>query len=461
MYTGQNKDRWSEVGRLFDQVADLGPDEQERHLRMHCNDESVISEVLSLLSEDREIVSVLDEVAVDADRLINEFQTAGQQIGPYTIVRRIGEGGMGSVYLADRTDGEFEQQVALKVVRPERSTDDFVRRFREERQILARLQHPNIARLLDGGISQTGQLYFAMEFIDGEPIDDHCDRNRLSIDQRLDLFTTVCRTVHFAHQNLVVHRDLKPENILVDREGRVKLLDFGIAKLLESETEVLQTGGAPMTPEYASPEQIRGQPLNTASDLYSLGVILYELLSGRRPYDFPSRAPGEVARVVLDSKVISPSTVFRSTRDDPKVLERISHARGTAPDRLQRRLAGDLDMICLKALRKEPEMRYESASAFADDVRLHRGGMPVVARPPTLGYRMQKFVRRHRRSIAATCIVVLAAIATVSFYTTQLREERNRAQSAALRAERVSEYLAGLFQLADPTVAQGETVTAR
>ncbi|MBT8402196.1 MAG: tetratricopeptide repeat protein [Rhodothermia bacterium] len=456
-----DSERWSEIGKLFDAVVDLAPAERKTFLDQSGADEQTIGEVMSLISEDRDTVNLLDAVSLDAANLVDEMWSVGRRVGPYTIVRRIGKGGMGSVFLAERSDGEFEQQVALKLVRPERNTKDFVRRFRSERQILARLQHPNIARLLDGGMADDGHLYFAMEYIDGDPIDTYCDRNRLTIDDRLNLFSTAARAVHYAHQQLIVHRDLKPENILVDRDGNVKLLDFGIARLLDDDKDALHTAGALMTPEYASPEQIRGEPLGTSSDLYSLGVILYELLSGRRPYEFEGRAPAQVADVVLNAKVESPSTVVLTTNGDQKGKERLSQARQMAPERLHRRLCGDLDTICLKALRKEPEERYGSASDLAEDVDLHQRGMPVSARPYTATYRVQKFLHRNRTGVLLTTLGILLIGSMGTYYTLELRSESERARIAAHEAERVADFLKSIFQVADPTVAQGETITAR
>jgi tetratricopeptide (TPR) repeat protein len=333
--------------------------------------------------------------------------------GAYRIVRELGRGGMGTVYLAVTTGDEFERQVALKVLRRGLDTDAIVERFRHERQILARLGHPYISTLLDGGTTPDGLPYFAMEFVDGTRIDHYCEAHRLDTTARLQLFMKICAAVQYAHQNLVVHCDIKPANVLVTADGIPKLLDFGIAKLLNTDgaqTLALTLDGAPLlTPEYASPEQVRGGVVTTATDVYALGVLLYELLTGRRPYDLTSRTPAEVVRVVCDSVPERPSTAA---------------ARQTAaadPKQLRRRLAGDLDTIVMKALSKDPDRRYASADQFAEDIRRHLAGLPVLARPDTLRYRIGTFVRRHRMPVTAAILVLIALVAGIVAATWQAR----------------------------------------
>jgi tetratricopeptide (TPR) repeat protein len=351
---------------------------------------------------------------------------------------------MGAVYRAIRADGQYRQLVALKIVRADLGTEEAATRFRNERQILACLDHPNIAKILDGGTSTEGIPYFVMEFVDGVPITDYCDRHKLSIDSRLELFRSTCSAVHYAHQRLVIHRDLKPANILVTAEGVPKLLDFGIAKILDptllSDSAARTLGAAGfMTPEYASPEQLRGETITTASDVYSLGLVLYQLLSGHGAYRFPSRMPHDVARAILESDPEKPSVAIRR-REEANApegseyhlsRELVSGQRDDSIEKLRRRLAGDLDNIVLKALRKVPADRYVSADQLSEDLRRHRENLPVLARNPTLAYRCRKYVRRHRAGVTAAVLVLLSLMAGI---TLALREA-SLARANQLRAE--------------------------
>jgi serine/threonine protein kinase len=319
---------------------------------------------------------------------------AGARIGAYKIVREIGRGGMGAVYLAVRADSEYQKRVAIKLVKRGMDTDFILRRFRNERQILASLDHPNIARLLDGGTTADGLPYFVMEYIEGQPLYRYCDGEKLTIHERLRLFTNICNAVAYAHQNLVVHRDIKPSNILICSDGTPKLLDFGIAKLLNPELTpdtITPTATAMrlMTPEYASPEQVRGEPATPASDIYSLGILLYELLTGHRPYHFSNRAPHEIARVICEEEPEHPSRVVTRSEDilpldlaaggEATTLEFLCKMRGGTLESVRRELTGDLDNITLKALRKEPGRRYTSVERLRDDIVRHLEGRPVSA----------------------------------------------------------------------------------
>jgi eukaryotic-like serine/threonine-protein kinase len=385
----------------------------------------------------------------------------GTRIGQYAIVREIGRGGMGTVYLAERADGQFQQQVALKVLRPGLETGDVVRRFAQERQILAALHHPAIAQLYDGGLTENGHPYFVMEPVDGAPIDVWCDRRGSTIEERLRLFVKVGEAVQHAHGKLVVHRDLKPGNILVTLEGEVKLLDFGIAKLMEPGLGVealpsTRTTTRVLTPEYASPEQVRGEEVTTASDIYQLGLLLYELLTGLRAHRVEERTLGALERAICHTLPAPPSAALATVaqdvplRTEPWTPESAGRMRSTTRDRLRKRLAGDLDTIVLMALRKEPERRYATAEQMVEDVRRHLAGLPVRARKDTLGYRAGKFARRHRSALAAATAVLLLVAGLVAFYTARLTKERDRARLAAAKAERMSELLTGLFTGADP-----------
>jgi serine/threonine-protein kinase len=383
----------------------------------------------------------------------------GERIGVYRIVRALGRGGMATVYLAERADGQFEQAVALKLLDRSREFASLAARFAQERQILARLEHPNIARLIDGGATRSGQPYVVMEYVDGEPLDRYCDGHRLDVDARIRLFGDVAAAVQYAHGHLVVHRDIKPSNILVTAEGQPKLLDFGIAKLIDPAVAAPVTRSAvhPMTPEYASPEQVRGDPLTTASDVYQLGHLLYLLLSGRSPYDCDRRNVAAMVEAICRVEPARPSVAvtLAPASADAGTPDAIAYARSTTVERLRRRLAGDLDNIVLKALQKEAARRYQSALQLSEDLRRHLDGLPVTARKDTLGYRSRKFIGRHRAGVAGALLVALSLAAGLGIALWQSNE---KAREAA-KAEEVKNFVLSLFERADPEVAQGETMT--
>ncbi|MGH9379089.1 MAG: protein kinase domain-containing protein [Thermoanaerobaculia bacterium] len=438
-----------EVVALFGEALDLPPARRRAHVEAAAADEAVRREVLSLLAaheQGRSRPERLDPVQAAA-MLVDEAQaeaSAGRHIGPFRIVRELGRGGMGVVHLAERADGAYEQQVALKILPTWLCSDAQGQRFLLERQILARLDHPGIARLLDGGVAEDGEPYFALEYVEGEPLTRWCDARRLAIGERLRLFLRVCEAVEYAHRRLVVHRDLKPSNILVTADGEVKLLDFGIAKLLgggvgSDATALTRASQRPLTPGYAAPEQHRGAPVTTATDVYSLGVLLYELLVGRRPYDAATAQRLDAAAPLTPP--MRPSSAVRaspsgSERDgsEPYDPAAAARARGSRPDRLNRRLRGDLDTIVLQALREEPERRYGSVAALAIDIRRHLDGHPVSARPASIGYRASRFVRRHRVGVAAAVLVMLALAAGMTAALWQAGKARAQAE-VALRSK--------------------------
>jgi non-specific serine/threonine protein kinase/serine/threonine-protein kinase len=373
----------------------------------------------------------------------------GRRVGPYQVTEEIGEGGMGSVYRAMRVDDQYQKQVAIKVVRSGFDTRFALTRFKAERQILANLEHSNIARLLEGGSTEDGQPYFVMEYIQGQPLDQYCDDHKLTITERLQLFRTVCSAVQYAHQNLVIHRDIKPSNILVTAERVPKLLDFGIAKILgavqgDSSAMKTMTMVRLLTPEYASPEQLLDEPITTASDIYSLGVVLYELLTGQRPYRFTTRKPDEIARVVTGTDPEKPShAVVRVEESTDLRGEAVqwtpeigSGPREGSPEKLRRRLAGDLDNIVLMALRKEPQRRYASVAQFSEDIRRHLEGLTVVARTDTFSYRSGKFVKRHTAGVTAAALVVLSLTVGLFF---ALREAKIARQQRARAEQRFND----------------------
>ena len=412
-------------------------------------------------------------------------QTAGpvHRIGAYRIIRPIGKGGMGEVFLAQREEGPLSHPVALKLMRAGQDEDHLISiRFQVEQQILSELTHPNIARMLDAGTSDDGRPYFVMDYVDGIPITDYCDQHQLSIDERLTLFLQVCEAVQFAHQHLIVHRDLKPGNLLVTESGQVKLLDFGIAKALspwQAGVSALntQTGFRVMTPAYASPEQVKGEPITTSSDVYSLGVLLYEMLTGRRPYRLAAQLEAEVVRVITEEEPLRPSDVvtqhFEKKEADGSTTSvtpaLVGAHRQTTTERLQRKLKGELDHIVLMALRKEPPRRYRSAAGLGEDIRRHLSGLPVEAQPDTLRYRAGKFVRRHQWGVGAAVALVLLLLSfstVTAVQSTRIRtqsvlvtEERDRARAEAMKADRVVQILVDLFETANPQrVPGGDTL---
>jgi len=375
-----------------------------------------------------------------------------RRIGPYKLIREIGRGGMGTVYLAVRADDEFQKRVAIKIVKRGMDSDAIVRRFRRERQILAYLDHPNIARLLDGGTTEDHLPYFVMEYVEGLRLYEYADTHKLNTAERLKLFQTVCSAVHYAHQNLIVHRDLKPGNILVTADGTAKLLDFGIAKLLNPEmsADVIDptaTAIRLMTPEYASPEQVRGEPITTASDVYALGVVLYELLTGHRPYVIRDRSPIEIMRVVCEEEPQKPSTAVTRVIQDPRTTgefsvptatpESVSKPREGEPDKLRRRLSGDLDNIVMKALAKEPQRRYASVEQFSEDIQRHLDGLPVIARSDTFGYRTSRFIRRHKAGAIAAGLVFVSLVAGIAGTAWQARNAKHQRAIAERRFNEV------------------------
>jgi tetratricopeptide (TPR) repeat protein len=431
--------RWEELQRVFDQAVERTPELRPAFVAEACGDDLELKRNVEALLRAHEAAGRFLETPAGGGMQTERTDLVGRRVGPYTIVAEIGRGGMGTVYRARRDDDVYFKEVALKLLTGGARSTHFVERFRQERRILARLEHPSIARLIDGGTTEDGCPYFAMEYVEGEPLDVHCVRGGLGLRSRLDLFRAVCGAVAYAHRNLVVHRDLKPTNILVTGDGTPKLLDFGIAKVLASDEpgapELTLTGMALMTPEYASPEQVAGGPVTTATDVYALGVLLYQLLAERRPYELGTRSPEEIARVVCHEEPRAPSTAVGAGADEA---------------RLRRALAGDLDTIVLKALRKEPERRYRSVDELSEDLKRHLDGRPVLARKDTLLYRTGKFVRRHRGVVAAAALVVLSLVGGLAATLRQARiAERNgtRATHRSRDAQRLAHSL--VFELHD------------
>lgn len=478
--------RWAEVDALLDRLFETSANAREAVVQaVEASDPELASAVRRLLAGAEKLdlapggaltTGLLRNITIAADSAPARSGFA-EQIGPWRLLDVLGRGGMGVVYLAERVVGDFEQQVALKLMPAGPHSADLLRRFEQERRILARLENPHIARLVDGGMTPNDCPWFAMELVDGAPIDRYCDEHRLSVDERLRLFLTVAEAVQAAHRSLVVHRDLKPANIMVTASGQVKLLDFGIAKLLDAEdqaADATRTLHRILTPSYATPEQIRGDPLTTACDVYQLGLLLYELLTGQRAHHLTDNTPQAIERAVCETPPMRPSLVVTRSAapaDDGDDAATPAAVRRTTGKRLARRLRGDLDTMVLAALRKEPERRYPTAAALAEDVKRHLRGLPVEARPSTLRYRARRFVRRHALGVAAAVAFVVllgASVIALAMQQAQTARQRDRAtasaataQREAAKSERVIAYLLDLFEGADPGVAQGDTITAR
>ncbi len=455
-------DRWRRVEELYHTALQQDETQRASFLERSCaGDEALRIEVESLIAYAQQTGRIIDKPAVEAvaaamaediraqdgnktDKMI------GARIAQYRIVEKLGVGGMGDVYRAVRADDQFNKQVAIKLVRPGLDTEFVYARFRKERQILAGFEHENIARLLDGGTTDEGLPYFVMEIVEGKPIDEYCDEGKVGTLARLDLFQSVCSAVQYAHQRLVVHRDIKPSNILVTSDGVPKLLDFGIATILSPESyspeaDPTVTAMRMMTPQFASPEQLRGGAITTATDVYSLGVVLYRLLTGHLPYRLDTNSPYDLAHAICEVEPVKPSTAVGQPgqlagRDAEAVRatpEWVSSRRNTSPEKLQRTLSGDLDQILLKALRKEPQRRYSSAQDFAGDLRSYALGLPVSARRGTFSYRSGKFIKRNKLSLSVTAVFALVVVAGV----VAIAREARIARIQQTRAERRFESL--------------------
>jgi len=444
-----NQELWRRVRDVFGEAHRLPADDRTDYLDKACGgDGELRSEVASLLAAlekaDGVFQPLTQGILSTAAHRVSPDTRIGSPLGSYRIVRQIDSGGMGEVYEAVRDDGKFQRRVAVKFVRSTLSRGEMIRRFEAERSVLASLQHPNIAQLIDAGTDDDAMPYLIMEFVDGKRIDEFCDEHQLSITERLRLFQVVCAAVRFAHQHLVVHRDIKPGNILVAADRTPKLLDFGIAKLLSEEgspDERTRTGLGFMTPDYASPEQLRGEPATTVSDVYALGMLLYKLLTGQKPYEFHSALPFDMSRTILDTE---------PTRPSGKAVG-ITVA-GTSAVKIRRTLNGDIDAIVLMALRKEPERRYQSAQDFSDDIGRYLAHRPVTARRGEVRYRAGKFIRRNRTASIAFVIVTLALIGGIGGVVWQAKraqDERDFARLEENKAKRINEFLQQMIAASD------------
>ena len=427
---------WDRVREAFERALAVGPAERAAVLTEMCgSDAGLRSEVESLLRSDAEAAGFMNRSL--AESVAGPGESRGQRFGPYAIDKRIGMGGMGVVYRAHRADGAYDQEVVVKLLRGHAIDGEMHRRFERERQVLASLRHPNIARLLDGGMGDGGQPFLVMEYVRGDDILTHCRSRGLGLAERLELFDAVCAGVQHAHASLVVHRDLKPAHVVIDEDGQPRLLDFGIATILREEAAgdvATQTAEHRLTPQYASPEQVRGESVTTATDVYALGLILYELLAGEPPYRVASGTTDADRRLICETAPVPPS-------------------RSVGDVRLSRRLRGELDTIVLTAIRKEPERRYASAEALREDLRRYREGLPIASRPDTVGYRVGKFVSRNRLLVGAvaTVMVVLAGgVVGTTWQAGVARLHAKDAERALAASERVQRFLRSVLTAPDP-----------
>ncbi|MCW9707193.1 serine/threonine-protein kinase [Fodinibius salsisoli] len=450
---------WDNVETIIDEVLSLPKSKRAKYISCACKDdkqlkgkvteflESIFNSEGWLEDPKKYKENFYQAIADDVDDLGSTNTLLGCNVGAYTIKEELGRGGMGAVYRAERSDGTFEHQVAIKVIRSGRATPENVRRFERERNILAGLNHPGIAQLFDGGVTDNCVPYLIMEYVKGIRIDQYCEKHDLTVDKRTELFMQVLKAVMHAHENLVIHRDLKPDNILVTQQGQVKILDFGISKLLEKSDPRQQdrtlTHARVLTPKYAAPEQIKEEPVTTATDLYALGTIFYELISGNHPLQLENKSYFDTERIILEKEPPPPSLNLTTERSD-----------------LKNKIRGDLDAISCKALRKEPDQRYRMANHFLYDLTNYQQGLPISVHADSFRYRSKKFLQRNKYILAAVVGFVVLIFTFASIYTWRITEERNAAQAQASKAAQVTDFMVELFEVQNPTESLGSDVTA-
>jgi len=464
-------EEWRELGPYLDQALEMDDSHRETWLSSQASENpALVARLRPLLQKHAELAKEGFMEGNPAAEALPPHNLAGHVVGPYVLLSQIGQGGMGSVWLAERNDGRFQRKVAVKFINLALIGQASEERFRREGAILGRLEDPHIAELIDAGVSADGFPYLVLEYVDGLPIDQYCDRAKLDIAARIRLFLQVTSALAHAHANLIVHRDLKPSNVLVSKSGEVKLLDFGIAKLIETGdsdkalTALTAPGGQVLTPEFAAPEQITGAPVTTATDVYALGVLLYLLLTGQHPAGPNLQSPAQLVKAIVDTEPRRLSEIVTSASTDPKTVLDNAVQRTTTPDKLQRLLRGDLDTVVAKALKKDPRERYSSVTEFAEDLRRYLLHKPITARPDTFAYRARKFVRRNRAVVTLASLAILAVtgglIATLLQART-IRRERDTALQERNHALRVTEFVTGIFKLSDPLQARGKNTTVR
>jgi eukaryotic-like serine/threonine-protein kinase len=466
---------WELIKSVVDKAMTLNGGERKEYVDSACCQYPAIStDVRELLqyAEESERDHFMKEIWSDHKNLLLDIsgkikeryrdeKFINREIGAYRIAEVLGRGGMGVVFKANRKDGVFHQEVAIKVIHSGRDTEDTALRFLIEKKIMAGLQHPNIAHLLDGGVTDDGISYLIMEYVDGLPVDQYCDEQRLSIEQRLQLFQEICVTVQYAHNKLIVHRDLKPQNIYVTKEGTLKILDFGIAKILQSDlyqhSSVKTLPGQKIwTPQYAAPEQVKGEAVSVATDLYSLGILLNKILTGTYPYRLEGKSLAEMEDVIKNSEPLLPSEAF-NLQENP---EDCARKRNTTANVYLNKLKGDLDALVSKSIRKEPEYRYQSCKEISDEIDRYLSGAPLLAREGTYRYRAGKFINRHKMGLATVISIGLIMILMASIFTWRITNERNIAQLERDKLEQVVDFMTGLFEAADPVLAQGSSLSA-
>jgi len=453
-----NKEFWEIITTILDRALELGHEEQMQFIESECKHDSELKkQVVTFLKSINKSEGLWDELLDSNRALVNELTSSGTEleelkkdsvpdrIGSYKIKRLLASGGMGDVYLAKRSDGQFHRNVAIKILRSELTHNNLEQRFLYEREILSSLEHPNIARLYDGGLTTDGRPYLVMEYVDGKPISSFCSQHNCSLENKLKLFTQVCEAVNYAHRNLIIHRDLKPDNIFVTSEGIVKILDFGIAKIIDKELsaeELIKTreGLRLLSIQYAAPEQITLEKITTATDVYGLGLLLYEIITGCKPYDLSEKRLKEAEHYIRHMSPDLPS----SKANNPSVSNK---------------LRGDLDAIILKALRKEPQHRYQSAEQFLDDINRYKAHLPVQAQKDSIRYRSVKFVKRHSTAIISLLLVISISIGFVFYHTYRMTTERNIAQTEAQKAQQAVSFLMEMFESANPEESLGDTLT--
>ncbi len=459
-----NNDSWAQVKTIFYEAVNLPLNERGKFIDTTCHDEELKKEIYSLLHANDKAEGFLISPAVPAESFA-EYDNIfiGKFFGRYKLEKLIAQGGMGLVYFGERDD-EVKQKAAVKIISPGYVSETVLKRFQNERQTLANLNHPNISKLLDGGITDDGIQFLVMEYIDGIPVDEYCEEKNLNTEERLKLFLKIASVVEYAHHNLIVHRDLKPSNILITPEGEPKLLDFGIAKILSEEINeeeaITIKGVVNFTPEYASPEQVNGEPITTASDVYSLGVILYKLLTGHNPYRIKTKFPSEIKKIVTQIEPLKPSEIIYTTSEKTsgdKLIQispnSVSKTREGTIEKLHKKLVGDLDNIISKAIRKEPERRYSSIELLTEDINRYLNYQPVSAHKDSFNYRAEKFFKRNKAAVItglSIFILILLAIGGIIWQSHLTAIERDNAKLEAEKANQIKSFLLNMMSAPDP-----------
>ncbi len=461
-----DKKSWEKIGQIYEILSDFSKEKREEYYLKNGIKNEIRTELEILIELESPANSYFEKLSQNvispAIFEMSDLPPSSGKVYKYKILKKIGRGGMGSVYLAERDDDAYKSQVAVKILRRGLKNKEIIEGFRAERQILAKLNHPNITHLLDGGMTTDGRPYFVMEYVEGKPITQYCDEKKLSLTKRIDLFKQICDTLAYAHQNLVIHRDLKPANILVTDEGIVKLLDFGIAKFIDDKPVLINnkisTEKRLLTPEYASPEQIKGEQMNTSSDIYQIGLVFYKLICGYLPFTFQKKTFTETEQIILKHIPLAPSA--KLAENDNQELKTIAENRSANSFALKNELKKDLDYIALMALQKDPKKRYKSILEFKEDLKRYQNGYPVISRGKNIPYRTTKYIKRNKFNIAVAILFIMMLFSFAFIYNFSVTEQRNYAQQEATKASQVTSFLIDLFEANDPNMAQGIDFTA-